>query len=125
MHISDRDVEIYVMREGGATYETISKIYGISTERVRQISQRITMKKNQVKLAAGIKDDLHDLTWGCRVGYSSRIYNALRRYGIKTTEDFMALKPEDILQIPRLGEKSLRIIRELQEKKRLEETRDI
>ena len=120
MHISDRDVEVYIMSKGGVRIETIAQNYGISRERVRQICHRIEAKKRQERRAIGLDDDLHDLTWACCRGYESRIYNALLRNGIKTMDDFMALKPEEIMDMRGLGKKSMGIILRLQEKKRNE-----
>lgn len=120
MRITDRDVEVYVMRKGGATYETIGKCYDISKERVRQICARIDSEKKKVMSMDFIEDELYELTWKCRRGYSTRIYNALRRGGIENIEQFMSLRPADILNISGLGINSLGVVLDLQNKWRTE-----
>lgn len=120
MRISDRDVEVYVMVRGGATYEVVSRCYGISKARVGQICELIEREKRKVMNMASIEDELYNLTWKCKHRFSTRIYNALRRGGIENIEQFMALQPVDILKLPGLGINSLNVVLDLQEKWRAE-----
>ena len=75
----ERDKSIFLMRESGKTYAEVSKVYGISEVRAREIyaNERRRIRIEQEAEEVGLND------------ISLRTYYALKRAGISTKEELI------------------------------------
>lgn len=94
------------------TLEQISKAFGVSRERIRQIQKRILDKIRPI--ICDNKDDSRDEKEDSiyKLQLSSRVYNALRLVNITTLSQLLELSENDLLKIRYLGKKGVQEIKE-------------
>ncbi len=104
MDIAD---EIYKEREQGVTYPELSKKYGISAaacrKRYEASKKKYELQKNEIFLALqAINGD---------EGKNVRVFNMLKRSGVDTVEQFIALTEKDYRRFRDCGDLAAQIIR--------------
>jgi DNA-binding transcriptional regulator YdaS (Cro superfamily) len=92
-HNQQRNLEIVNLRRQGWTFKAIARLYGISSNRVRQIYERVTKRPDN------------------RSSIEVRVQGALHAEGI-TPDDLKTMALKDIKQLSGIGEKGLAFIRE-------------
>ena len=94
------------------TLEQISKVFGVSRERIRQIQKRTLDKIRPI--ICDNKDDSRDEKEDSiyKLQLSSRVYNALRLVNITTLSQLLELSENDLLKIRYLGKKGIQEIKE-------------
>jgi DNA-directed RNA polymerase sigma subunit (sigma70/sigma32) len=100
-----RNEEIYDARvEKGRTLQSIADQYGISRERVRQITAKLERQKKRIRMFPAVPERMDQIEWPVRV------FNCLCNEGLDslTIEEFIDyFKTNDIEQITNLGKKSV------------------
>lgn len=105
--LTNRELECVQMRFGNKkTYKEIGDIFDVSRERARQIEAK-AFREIRYWYSKGIKGVIiDDKTPIDKIEMSIRLYNALRRAGIKCLSDLSGKYKDDIKKIRGIGNKN-------------------
>jgi hypothetical protein len=95
----ERNRQLFERHSKGESYGQLAKEYGLGRERVRQIVQRV---------------ERYGEGWGYAALAAARVW---RLASLSNQEELFALTDDEILAIPGVGLKTLKVIRELQHEK--------
>lgn len=103
--MNERNLKIYEMRLGGATFSSIAKEFGLSGARVRYICRKIERMKsrNSDEFCTTLFPDLMPKN-------GQRLLTALRRSGIDTIEKLLIKTKSDILRLRNIGKDSCALL---------------
>lgn len=110
--MNERAMDIYNRHNNGESFSSIAESYGISRCRASQIFNKTKMKVEALNTPLDL-NILIDFLYiaaeklGIDHSMSIRTYNCLRRYRIRTVEDFMKTTDDELLQIRNMGPKSV------------------
>lgn len=116
--LTEREQRVLDLKNEGKNLEQISKEFGVTRERIRQIERRALLKldcqkrreeetRKRVNAVEMLKDSINNVGIDC-LNLSVRAYNCLVRANILTMKDLLNLTMEDFYKVRNLGNQSLK-----------------
>jgi len=104
---SEREEQIYNLRNKGMTYTEISKIFRVTPPAIRQSFLRIERQIKDIQEAEK-PNSLDLIQWESQ---EVRIKNGLKNLEITTIDELISLTPSDLLKVRNLGRICIYVIR--------------